>query len=894
MFNEIVRDVTRTEQAKTVTPDYQSPGGIGDLLSGLGRGLMGLTDDAQKGGKRGGSGSDKDLASAYDYVRQQVNDLDSRSTGPSEKQKIYDDTWVNAVRMFGVDDSDMKSIYDATGMQKYGEEPKALRESFVDAEILQKKQALNVGRAALPNGSLDDQMQMGSIEIAKVSNGEMAIRAASVLTPEQQQKIFGNDSQDNVLKGSLKDAITLSWNAQYRNAQLESVPEEAVLESFKNQWTSQLAQEGIDQVVARSVVEDALLPQQIQIYGEEYLKNTKGLEYLRDKSFKALDTTNKIQQADQVSQIMNMKFEGLTDPKGTQLGTLSGRQLFAIVGADGSDGSISALASKLDPANFRIVFNQMAKQTKDRWTWRQMRLVLSEQGAMMSQIMADNPTASQSIAEGVQAGTESLIGDFNNMSTQEKAVKNAYWIPAQKFIDSYTLPTGSLQSKDVVDVGYNPEMKEQAKQNFFKMIQIGTDSATTTDEGGLIKTMAGGFFQIDEHGKVRYYGLSSNRIQNLARLSPGSGLQARTLKDLTDVGRVINSFDMDSVRMREGIPVVERGLKILEESFGYDRAALVEEFNNYQIQNTIGGQRARSIQLLDQTGEGSRFIDRSTTMQMSPEDIKAVRDQIKSGKLEYATTSMGPDTAQAINKEIPEIALGTVEQVGEFLKEGLKESKEATEKAVDYIWRVKGDRDITVKPISDGFVVDEQTPKGLVTHFIKSDEISEDTAKEAVYEATNMMMKDITLEVAKSTLRKIVNPVSSSRELPANVSGFELPDEDSPLAGLPSKRDLDKLDKDVEEHKDSLVYKRLYGENWYEEYQAQKANRPAETQEAYINVLRQQLERIEDRINEKARPSERDNKDWREAREALRKAEKAYYELHKEYYDEDSKRYIKD
>lgn len=757
MFNDIVRDVTDPKQALTTTPDYQSPNGFGAILGGINTGLGNLIDAAMKGGRKG-SGDDKDLASAYDYVRSMVNDLDSRPTGPSEKQKIFDDTWVNAVRMFKVDDSDMKNIYEATGMQKYGDVPKNVRQLKLDEETVQQKNVLTLGMAAAPNSSLDVQMQAGSNELARVSNGEVAVKTAALLTPEQQNSIFGKDKAPSTLKMSVKSLVQWGWEQQQYLT--PNVPEEAALESYKSQMINYLAQNGINSVSARAVVEDALMPAQIMIYGEDYLKNKDGVKFSRDRSLQAFETTNKIQKEDQISQMMDMTFTGLKDAQGDTMGPISGSQLFTILSQNGSSGSASSVFLSLDPDNMRIIMPQLIAQTRDRWDWKQMKLVLSDQGAWLSNVLADNPDASKALADGAKVATDDLIGSFNAMSDEERKLRNAYWLPANKFIDAYTLPGGQLQSSEVIDAGYTPEAKQAMLLNFFEMIRLGTDYATEEN----------GFYQIDKSGKVHYYGLAGNRMENVFAL-PGLGRSALSLKDLTDAGRIMQGFDMDAVRMREGIPSLQRGLEILEKAFGFDKRGLVEAFNEYQISRTGGGQRARSIQLLEQAGEGSRWVDRSKKIDMNATDVKAVQDQIAKGLPEAGFSEA---QAETITGTIPRSVVNDTMAVGEAVSNAVYNAKDAISSYKKSYQVEAGDSSDTVIQVFDnGFTINIRTPAGITTRLVRTEDTSEQAIKERVARELNIDQNKVSLKTIELSNKKLLKPVVQTRELPTNVSGFE-------------------------------------------------------------------------------------------------------------------------
>lgn len=742
---EIVRDIVQTQQAQTVTPEYQSPNGFGAILGGMADAFGNLIKGYGKG-RTGGSGSDKDLAGAYDYVRQNVNLLDSTPTSSSEKQKRYDDVAVNAMKLFKVDESDIKNIYEMTGMQKYGDVPKAIRNLNLDMETLQQKNTLLVGSSIAPNASVDTKMQLGATAMAQLSQAEVSVQGLRSMTPEQQQGVLENGP----IKTSLTNAISLMWADQYNRPEMQSIPEEAALMSFKDNMVNYLASQNVSPSIARAFVDNATLAQQVQIYGTEYLENKKGLEFLRDKAKKSYDVTNQIQEADMLNQFFDMKFTDVPlnaiGVKGS--GTLTGRELYFLVGSNGSEASVAGLLKALDPAAVQKILPQLVKQTKDRWTWQQMKLVLSEQGATMASILSDNQEASDNIADGVLKGHEALIEDFKAQSPEKKKATNSYWLPAEQLIKSFTLPTGALQDPKVVDVGYDQTKKDWVKENFFKSISEGSNAATV--DPGFFGTSAGGFYQIADDGAVHYYGLAGNRLENLATplnvavaaITDVGKRAAVELKDLTNAGKYVRGGDMDAVRMREGIPVVQRGLEMLEKSFGFDRRALIKEFNDYQIRNSIGGQKARSNQILLSSGEYGAYRDLSQPMEMSDRDVKMVQEQIKGG---LPDAGKGAKTAVKAFVEQP---LEMVEAASDFATTGTLALF-----GDDRIgWDVKAKQDgkdleMRVTVDTDGFNV-LRKDKPEVRH-IPSDDLTEKGAKEMLlekYDIANPTMKALNVQ----------------------------------------------------------------------------------------------------------------------------------------------------
>jgi len=801
---EIVRDIVKTQQAQTVTPDYQAPNGFGAILGGVADSFGNLISGFGKGGK-GGSGSDKDIAGAYDYVRQNVNLLDSTPTSSSEKQKRYDDVAVNAMRIFKVDENDIKNIYEMTGMQKYGDVPKALRNLNLDMETLQQKNTLLVGSYIAPNASIDTKMQLGATTMAQLSQVEVSVQGLRSMTPEQQQGVL----EKGPIKTSLTNAIALMWADQYSRPEMQNIPEEAALMSFKDNMVNYLASQKVEPNIARAFVDNATLAQQVQIYGTEYLENKKGLEFLRDKAKKSYDVTNQIQEADMLNQFFDMTFTDVPlnaiGVKGS--GTLTGRELYFLVGSNGSEASVSGLLKALDPAAVMKILPQLVSQTKDRWTWQQMKLVLSEQGATMASILSDNEEASKNVADGVLKANEEMIKDFNAQSPEKKKATNSYWLPAEQLIKAFTLPTGALQDPKVVDVGYDQKMKDDIKESFFRSVTAGTDSATV--DPGLFGTSAGGFYQIADDGSVHYYGLAGNRWENIvtplnvavAAMTDVGKRAAVELKDLTNAGKYVRGGDMDAVRMREGIPVVQRGLEMLEKSFGFDRRELIKEFNDYQIRNSIGGQKARSNQILLSSGEYGAYRDLSQTREMSDRDVKMVQEQIKGGL---------PDAgkgAQSAVETFVEQPLEMVEAASDFATTGTLALFGDDRVGWDVTAKQDGkDVKMRVTVDTDGFnVLREDKPE--VRH-VPSKDLTEAGAKEmllSVYDIANPVMKALNVQTAApkaqgatvtktstgyslvlpdgtrqgnyktpaEAFRASVKPVSSSRELPANVSRFE-------------------------------------------------------------------------------------------------------------------------
>ena len=728
---DIVRDIVETQPAKTVTPDYQSPNGFGAILGGIAGAAGQLINGYGKGG-RGGSGSDKDLASAYDYVRSFVNQLDSAPTSASEKQKIYDDVAVNAMRIFKVDENDIKNIYEMTGMNKYGDVPKAIRNLNLDMETLQQQNILKAGTAMSPNASVDTKMQLGATAMAILGQREVAVQGLRSMTPEQQQGVL----EKGPIKTSLTNAIALMWADQYNRPEMQSIPEEAALMSFKDNMVNHLVSQNVSPSVARAFVDNATLAQQVQIYGTEYLENKKGLEFLRDKAKKAYDVTNQLQEADMLNQFFDMKFTDVPlnfiGVKGS--GTLTGRELYFLVGSNGSEASVAGLLKALDPAAVQKILPQLVNQTKDRWTWQQMKLVLSEQGATMASILSDNEEASKNVADGVLKAQEEIVKDFNEQPPEKKKATNSYWLPAEQLIRAFTLPTGALQDPSVVDVGYDQKMKDSIKEIFFRSVTAGTDSATV--DPGFFGTSAGGFYQIADDGSVHYYGLAGNRWENIATplnvavatVADVGKRAAVELKDLTNAGKYVRGGDMDAVRMREGIPVVQRGIEMLEKSFGFDRRALIKEFNDYQIRNSVGGQKARSNQILLSSGEYSAYKDLSQTMEMSDRDVRMVQEQIKRGL---------PDAgkgAQSAVETFVEQPLEMVESAVDFTTSGVMGLLRGDTVGWDVSAKQDGkDVKMRVTVDEDGFNVHSKSEPFLVQH-VSSNNVSEESAKEMLLE----------------------------------------------------------------------------------------------------------------------------------------------------------------
>lgn len=649
-MNEIVRDVVQVEQAKTTTGPYQSPNGAGAILEGI---YGGLVSGLRAGSRGGGSGSDTNWTDLYKYMSEQRDIYNSRKMGESETRDFQDQTYITAYKKFGASASDVDKVASQVGFDLIQDRAKEQMKRDKAIKARNDMNIYNVGLETLgPEASLDSIMSAGTNKIATSEAGVEAATRLGQLTPQQQMQA--------IKKGPLTDftvkAIQEGWTDHYKTARFNDIPEESAMMSYRNMQTNALVQAyNVSPVAAKAIVDKALLPYELTLYGDKTLED-HGLQYYRDAADKAYKSDREIRSEDLLNQFMNQEWEWKT-PGGSAM--VKGDVIISQLSQDGSQGSTGGAARILSTLNATNLIPQMASKLKSRYGYDHMRLLFSADGADLAEILADNSTAEKNINDGRGQALQTAINESNSLTDAERRATKSYFQPQKMFNESFMKTNGEALSKEAFKImkSYeSPEVTNREVDELFRSIATESNAATSKN----------GFYYLTKSGQLKYYGMVGQRLKNLlltsgrvvgaaadAVLGDGPGVEqlvqaAESLKDLTNSGRLIETGDTDAVIMRENIPEIRKTLDILKDYYDIPEDEIRERFNRSQIRNTEGGQRARSLQIFKEEDKlPGAFFDDSFTFTMTDRDADRVIEDIDAGNIGEAF-GMSRGTAETL------------------------------------------------------------------------------------------------------------------------------------------------------------------------------------------------------------------------------------------------------
>lgn len=663
---EIVQNIQRADEALTKTGPYQTPG-IGSIISGINEGILNLAQSQTKGSGRGSGGNSK--GAAYDYFAQRTAQANAKNfSGPSDIKTFADETYTTAMTTFGISETEARNLAEMTGFKSYGDIPVNLLKKDAAIQTKLYSNALKAGGAILgANASMDQKYAVGiqSINAAEATlNGLVNI---SALTPEQQE-IYKENGGFKTFEGFIRD----SWEARVRDTKRDpNVPIETAFDSFRNATIVELENKGVNSRVAEAIVDSALIYDQYAIYGEKVLEDN-GLQFYKDASFKAMDTDQKIIQA-------NIKQQFLTNTYNVKQGeesvNMTGAQLLAVMGEQGSAGSTGAAASLLMAGiNNLDLLQQIADTTKSRYSYKNLRLSLSSDGAALATILKDNPVAEKNIGDMRAQADLSLLDSANTEGPANKP-----FIALQKMNEGYTLKDGRIVEPEVVDGLFNtPEAKSAAIQRMFDAVVQGSNKSTR--ESMLNPGQGYGLYQVDKNGKLQYYTLVGQRLENAAfkaTLGPAGAFVKTDLyrfENHSNRGSVIEAGDVDAVFMRENMPEVERMFDILEKSFGYNRQEMYKDFNNYMIRKTDAGKI-----YFEQSFDKGLFGGRQVSVEMTPADVSRIQKELAS-----LGEDSGPSLTRSVIQGVEEATTGSVEKsIATTIEAGMNEWGKANFRVIE-------------------------------------------------------------------------------------------------------------------------------------------------------------------------------------------------------------------
>lgn len=630
---EIVQNIQRADEAVTRTGPYQSQG-VAPILSGINEGLLGLGKAIESGS---GKSSGDAKGGAYDYFAQRTAQANSKNfSGPSELKAFADETYSTAMNMFGVSETEAKNLAEMTGFKNYGDIPVNMLKSETAIKTKLYNNALRAGAAIVgADASMDQKYAVGIQTINATENILNSLPNIAQLTPEQQKQ-YQDNGGFRTFEGYIRDA----WKARVNSSENADVPMEAAMLSFKNATIADLQSKGVDPLIAKSIVDSAMIYDEYSLYGNKVLEDN-GLQYYRDAAKKAYDTDQAIINADIQQQFLTSTYDITQDGKPLKI---TGAQVMFLAGNQGSTGSTGAMSMMLQGVNALDLLPQFVNSTSSRYGYKGLRLSLSNDGAALATVAKDNPTSGKNI------GDMSLQAMGEAVASANDGPANKPFIATQKINDGYTLRDGETVEPEVVDNLYQtPEDKRKAVKLMFDSIVAGTNKATRENGSGYGLPLV-----VD--GKLQYFSLVGQRLENLMSLHLTS--PTYRFENHTNRGTLIEAGDIDAVKMRQNFPEIQRTFGILEKSFGADRKEMYDAFNNYMIRNTDAGKIYFNQTFKDSSMWSDLFGDRNVLVEMSDADVNKIKQEL---------VGLGEDSGPGIMKEALKGTLEDLQATGENL-----------------------------------------------------------------------------------------------------------------------------------------------------------------------------------------------------------------------------------
>lgn len=602
----IVRDVTRPEQAKTVTPDYQSPNGFGVILEGFNDALGNFISGK---GSRGGSGGGGNAYNTdlYNLYKGAAEDLSASDMG--EEEFILFDKRLHQKALL-ISGGDYGAIDKAMSLAQYKPFAANLQKLYTrDAanQYAQMDLVNTAGTAAVGvDAPADIKEQAGIDYLNRQLSSNSFIDKLAKASPAMQEKLInaGTDTP-----GLTDTYVLLKQGFMDFMIKNQGVNPGVLYNKYYNDMVSALTNGGMDMSVANKLVDRALSLEKATIYGDSEESKKASSSFGRMSLANDYQTKqNALDSAISESNFLAKKFRFVSKVRDPATGKYVDKEFF-VSGAD-----LGTIKNKV-PENVKILSDlqylelvpQLYSSGAQTYSSNDLNFFVSTDAGKTLNLNAnsEDKTPNTNVVTGQNQLLEASIKEKNSADPTTLVGKG--FADIKKFVDVY----GNVKSEALN--GVTNTVLLDIKDNSFRSIAKGSN----------IESGREGFWQVDDKGNLHYY----RGVKWMGK---------DILLDATDSVRFMGLGSEGAANMRRYAPTISQWLKVLEDKYGIDKSRLYEDFNRSQIRDTVGAQSFRVNQL-----RPSNAYYEGLTMQMNDEDINSVLQAVTESQLDIEGVSLG-------------------------------------------------------------------------------------------------------------------------------------------------------------------------------------------------------------------------------------------------------------
>lgn len=596
---EIVRDIVRTEEAKTVTPDYHSPYGFGEILSGVAQGFGTLIDYAQIGAAKDAK-TTKEVNWMPGLERvQEYQNLSMSGTASPEQMSIEYNRLAKDMIGLGYNPTQTKQLFELARISPQTDLIDALQKKEMTKTTSEALLKDKVAREYGITGSFVER-QAGASELLNLKAGKAMLSSlVGPMDPKTQDEFLRQPGNLNTLYAD----ITADMNkAILANG---GIFDSTLLMRFKEAKKKELYSDGISPLTADAIVDEALADYEgISTRQREGQKN----------ALEEVKTLGDIQYQKTQAAFNASKFT-FVDKNNKATITLSGAQM--------------QLAEKYLPESWKVIttMNPGANNIA----------VLSGIGDVSNLNEHDykfylSDTVQRAMAETYDAdiwGNAQEIGKRNI----EKANAEYDRLPESlKKVDQYAYGPAIVFNRQAQY--YTPEQIEQA----YKGNKVAMRSKAKEGAEAIAKGFNGKYndtlIQVDDKFNVRVYANTPDVYFNKGYISGDLEGEIRTevlpgFREVTGEGFWMPLGSYDAV---EAGTISDMALSTIENmsKYGLTMKEAREMFNIAQIENSNAAMKY--LNQYDDYSKGLRITRSLNIRKMTDQDIQDVVDALKGSR----------------------------------------------------------------------------------------------------------------------------------------------------------------------------------------------------------------------------------------------------------------------
>lgn len=589
MANEIVRDVTRSDQSVVRTGEYQSPGSIGDILAGI-TNAFGTLIDAGSKGHGGGGGSSKADYSQIIPLWQELKNKQLSTPMKDSQLRIEEDKLVRYGTALGFSPDQIKNAQEISGYSPLKPVASFEVESAASRQLAEMQLKDRIATSQMGNTGTPEERSQKATEVLTtyLSNYYSKRETGKLSVDEQRLATAPLSSQLGLMYKELNADLT---------AEIQKSPDRVLdsqgLLNYKRNKISELVDLGWDMSIASEVVE-----QGTSLWKATLDKNLSDMETLK----KEQDTVKEILSNREAIQFLQTPQQYKWMGKDI---TLTGAQYATY--DKYAPNTIQALVAQ----NQLTMLPKLASEAKPVFLEKELKYFIGRGNAQKVTDSTENTTILKNVEEGIKEAGDKVWTDTLNTPRDILLDNNVETAPNKAWLNAY----GSINPAKIDKMFENdPIGKEEQAKKGPRTLQSAID--TVSNNKMLV--------QLDDNNKIHIYEMSL--IRDLTKPTINTG----NIVNVTDDGKFIELMSNDVVRTRNLSKDIYDNLRALI-NMGYSPKDARDILNKEMIMSSKGAQKMLSFYKRKEAGDSDIRAD-IPLASFSDEDVVDFQSRLKGSR----------------------------------------------------------------------------------------------------------------------------------------------------------------------------------------------------------------------------------------------------------------------